>query len=595
MGRSVLVLMFVALLGVILSGCVMLQPELPAAPEASAPPVPVETPAAAAETPEPTAPAAEPPSAVFYNLGDAVVVQEQFPEGNRFRNMPVRLNGVMAVPTKGEGPFPVVVILHGTHPSCPLGDGEADIWPCAPEEEQPNYSGFEYLVRSLAAQGYVALAPNLNAENTFGFGEPRFGQRGSQLLDLHLRSLAEAAAGKSDAFGVDLAGRVDLARLALLGHSRGGELAWYLANALGWPAPDSGYGPVAGVLQIAAASTSADPWQPSAVPFATILAACDGDVMTQDGQFFYEGARLSADQSAWAASVWLERANHNNFNTLLKPDYQPEDRPDCATALEPEAQRGWLAAYTADFLEAVFAAEPAAAAEALARLGLDVTAPAPIELYGLPARVAFLPPAANRRTLWTPADEEELATHRLSGPVVAEDVSPVFCPRGYYTPQQAPDKGACRRHYVTIPGQPALAAVAWERRGAALRFSLPEGAGDLSGYAAITLRAAVDPASPLNAADQPQAFSLRLTDRAGNAAVVSTSPEEPALAFPSGYMKESTVFDTGIFVGRVLLTTLRLPLTLFSGVDLANVAEVALVFDQTDSGSLWLADLEWAK
>lgn len=532
---------------------------------------------------------------MFYNLGDATVVQARFPKGNRFRNMPVRLNGALAAPTEGEGPFPVVVILHGTHVGCPVGAGEADVWPCAPEEEQPNYSGFEYLVRSLAAHGYVALAPNINAEYTVGFGEPTFGQRAKQLLDLHLRGLVEAAAGKSTAFGVDLAGRVDLGRLALFGHSRGGELAWYLVNRLDWPATDSSYGPVAGVLQIAAASSVADPWQPSAVPFATVLASCDGDIMTQDGQFFYEGARLSADQSAWAASVWLERANHNNFNAFLKPDYQPVDRPDCATVLEPEAQRGWLVAYAADFLAAVLAPEPEAAAQALARLGLDVAAPAPTELYGLPARVAFLPPAANRQTLWTPASEEELAIHRLGGQVLAEDVSVVFCPSRYYLPNQAPDKGACRRHYVTVPGQPAFAAVAWERRGAALRFSLPQGAADLSGYAAITLRAAVDPASPLNAADRPQALSLSLTDRAGNVAVVSTSPEEPALAFPTGYMKESGVWEEGIFVGRVVLTTLRLPLALFSGVDLANVAEVALVFDQTDSGSLWLADLEWAR
>ena len=54
------------------------------------------------------------------------------------------------------------------------------------------------------------------------------------------------------------------------------------------------------------------------MPLATILAACDGDVTTQDGQFFYEGARLAPQQTQWATSAWLERANHNHFNQILR-------------------------------------------------------------------------------------------------------------------------------------------------------------------------------------------------------------------------------------------------------------------------------------
>ena len=93
---------------------------------------------------------------------------------------------------------------------------------------------------------------------------------------------------------------------------------------------------------------------------------------------------------------------------------------------------------------------------------------------------------------------------------------------------------------MTVPGQPAHAVVAWEKPGAALRFALPEGAGDLSGYATLSLRAAVDPASPLNAAGSPQAFSVQVTDRAGNSATVQTRPGEPALGFPPGTMQDDS-------------------------------------------------------
>ncbi len=203
----------------------------------TAPPATAAAPVAAPEaTPAPIATPASLPPALEYNLGDATLVQERFPEDSRFRNMPVRLNGVIAVPEGDGGPYPVAVILHGTHPGCPVM-GDIDPWPCAPEEEQPNYRGFGYLASALAAKGYVVLVPNINAENTFGFGEPTPHERLGQLLDLQLQALAEAAAGGENKFGVDLAGRADLHRLALLGHSRGGEAAVALANN-----PDSALG-----------------------------------------------------------------------------------------------------------------------------------------------------------------------------------------------------------------------------------------------------------------------------------------------------------------------------------------------------------------
>ena len=473
-----------------------------------------------------------------------------------------------------------------------------DRWPCDPAVEQRNYSGFAYLASALAAQGYIVLAPNFNAEHTFGFGEPTAGERLAQVLDLHLQSLAEATAGGSNEFGVELAGRADLSRLALLGHSRGGEAAVGLANSPELMAASQGYGPVAGVLLIAGATTFLDPWTRVSAPLATILAACDGDVTDQTGQFFFEGPRLAPDQTEWTTSAWLERANHNAFNSILPGDMiSQRERPDCETLLDGDAQRGWLVDYAGDFLTTLrLAAEDATVVdEAKARLGLDVQSPAPDALYGLPARVAFLAPAANRQTLMIPAAAEEVTTNLLGGAVSAEGVTTHFCPKGFYSANSLPGSEPCRRNYVTVPGQPAHAVVAWEKPGAALRFALPEGAGDLSGYTTLSLRAAVDPASPLNAAGSPQAFSVQLTDRAGNRATVQTRPGEPALGFPPGTMQDDPNMPTGFFTGLVPLTTIRLALGDFAGVDLANIGEIALLFNQTPSGSLFVGDLEWVR
>jgi len=103
----------------------------PAAPPEGALATSASTPTAA---PQATAGAVDLPPAVEYNLGEATIVQERFPEDSRFRNMPVRLNGLIAAPEEG-GPYPVVVIFHGTHPGCPEDEMGVDRWPCDPEVE----------------------------------------------------------------------------------------------------------------------------------------------------------------------------------------------------------------------------------------------------------------------------------------------------------------------------------------------------------------------------------------------------------------------------------------------------------------------------
>jgi hypothetical protein len=345
---------------------------------------------------------------------------------------------------------------------------------------------------------------------------------------------------------------------------------------------------------IAASPAVVDPAAGVSVPLGIILPMCDADLIQQEGQHFYESARLAPEQRAPVTSAFVERANHNFFNSMLGDDpFGRPGRPDCKELLDPEAQQAFLGDYAVDFFATLFG-DAAAAKDAEARLGMDPAMPALAELYGKAARVAVLPGAADRTVLFTPAAPGELTTNRLGGAVKADGVTTFFCEAGYYTPTVRPGTEPCRRVNVVIPGDPALAVVSWEKPGAALKFAVPEGKGDLSGATAIALRAAVDPLSTLNAAGAGQGFSLRLTDGKGQSATVATRPDEPALRFPAGEVEPDALFGQ-LFTGRVPLTTLRAPITAFSGVDLSDIREVALVFDQTATGSLFLADLEWVQ
>lgn len=531
---------------------------------------------------------------VEYDLGDATIVQRGFDADSGFRDMPVRVNGMIAVPEEGEGPFPVVMVLHGTHPGCPVDEADVDRWPCDPEVEQANYAGFAYLLAALAEQGYVALAPNLNAENTFGFGEPVPGERLRQLTDLHMGALAEAASGGAPDFGVDLEGRADPTRLALIGHSRGGEAAVALAGDPQMAAGSEGYGPVAGTLLLAAATAFRDPWASIGVPVATILAGCDGDVTDQSGQFFYEGPRLAPDQAEWVASAFLEGASHNGFNTILPRDMVDQSsREDCRSPLDADRQREWVTAYAGRFLDLLFSDDADVLEEARADLGIAMAEPAPDSVLGLPARVAYLAPADDREPLLVPASAAELTTNLIGGSVTAESLDVRFCPKGFYTLDMEPGTEACRRSTVTIPGQPALAVLTWQSSDAALRLSIPAGKGDVTGASTLRLRAAVDPGSELNAPGMSQALTVQVTDRGGRTASATTRADEPALRCPSGEMRQDEAGGSAFFTGIVPFTDVRIPVSDFEGVDLADLAEVAILMDQTPSGALFVGDIEF--
>lgn len=545
-------------------------------------------PASAPAAPLPTLPVAT----ATYDLGRETLVQPSQPAGSRFTEMPVQLNGVVAAPTEG-GPYPVVTILHGTHPGCPVDANGVDSWPCDAADEQPNYAGFEWLAQQVAARGYVAVVPNINAEYTLGFGEVTPGVRLEQLVDRHLSALSEAAAGGEADFGIELAGRADLDQLALVGHSRGGESAVALARdwAANADAPGS-FGPVDGLLLLAPAVV----FQPTEggvpAPTAIVLPSCDADVVGQDGKGFLESTRLS-DNDQWVTSLWLEGANHNNVNTELGPDaFALEGRPDCDTPLAADEQRSVVGDYAVDFLTAVFSDDAGQVGAALAAMGLDPATPPTGTLYGQPAQSALLLPDSARLPLLTPTSADTLATGEAGVTIRTEGVDLAYCPEGYYTPQMLPEAAACRRAQLTVPGEPAHAIISWDHQPAQLGLSLPADVQDLSGYGALSMRVGVDPLSALNPAWQSQQLAIRLTDASGATATVKVGPDQPALRYPAGLTEDDEYFEGDRFTGRLPLLPVRVPLAQFAGVDLATITDVALVFDQTPSGSLFVADLQ---
>ena len=85
-----------------------------------------------------------------------------------------------------------------------------------------------------------------------------------------------------------------------------------------------------------------------------------------------------------------------------------------------------------------------------------------------------------------------------------------------------------------------------------------------------------------------------MTDGAGKTATATTRANEPALRFPVGEVVEDKLFGD-MFTGRLPLTTVRILMSDLQGVDQTDIREVALVFDQTPTGSLFLGDVAWVQ
>lgn len=512
--------------------------------------------------------------AVPFDLGESMIAQP-WASLEEFRNMPNRLKGLIAVPPTGEN-LPIAIIIHGSHEiGCPSPDGYTATWPC-PGEEIPNYQGFAHLLEALAEHGYVAVSLNANPAYVSAYGQSAPNQRLPLLLDQYLAKIAAATKGEDVGLGVDLTGRVDWKQLVILGHSAGGEdVSWIIDSRADHTAPEqinAGQGPIAAAILQAPSATNPRDIETS-LPLAVLLPACDRDVADLSGLYYYESARLQPQSDNLAVSLYLPGMNHNRFNSLLADEKLGNASSICDGALLPEeAQQGFLADYATHFYDAVLGRN----GENTASVGIDPSQPAPAILFGRNVLTSLALPTDKRWALPLSADGAK-------GVVTGVD-----CGLGYVL---AEDKMETYRLRFNQPGSPGELALAWNGKGGIYSLDLPEGKRNLTGYQTLHLRAVFDPLNTLNEEGQPQSFSLHLTDGEGKTASV-TLKDEPALAFPAGKKGFDDSIKVDTWDNHGILSSIRVPLTSFTGVDLSNIQSIALVFDATDTGAIFVTDLE---
>ncbi len=127
--------------------------------------------------------------------------------------------GLNAPLPAGTARYPVVLILHGRHPTCAVGDYFDPN--CAPADRIASHRGYNYMLDALAKQGYIAISVDAYdiqpSDDVFNYYA-----RGMLVLE-HLLRMDNWDTAGSDPWGGPFQNRIDLSRIAIAGHSRGGE------------------------------------------------------------------------------------------------------------------------------------------------------------------------------------------------------------------------------------------------------------------------------------------------------------------------------------------------------------------------------------
>ena len=218
------------------------------------------------------------------------------------------LNGLVWYP-QGDGPFPIVLIVHGNH--------------AMTEDSDPGYA---YLGEHLASHGYIAVSVDENYLNGMMFIDGGMAEMPLRawLLLKHL----QVWQGWNDNPDNPFYGRVDLAHVALIGHSRGGEAVAAAAQMNESVAPpvsrvasadEFGFG-IEAVVAIAPSDGNTKPsGKLLTIPHSNYLllgGGHDADTFVLYGQAQYNRVRFTDNPDGFKALAYLYQGNHGQFNTV---------------------------------------------------------------------------------------------------------------------------------------------------------------------------------------------------------------------------------------------------------------------------------------
>ncbi len=510
---------------------------------------------------------------------------------------PATTDGI-ETPVSGARPsYPIALFLHGRHRDCDYdGDGPGlfggytDPWdpPCADENRIPSHEGYDYIMERLASHGIFSIsvsAHQIQHDN----GAFNYDARGRLILT-YLDKLRDWNDNGTDPFNGLFAGKLDLNRIALSGHSRGGE-GVVAAQALNqaWPTPHS----IVAVNAIAPTDQDAVSWLMTDAPYFLLMGARDGDVANMQGFRTYDRAFPEGMANRRLKAVaWVYGANHNYFNTAWT---------DAAALGSANPWAGSL-----DDAENVVVAHTMPAAEQRHIARATIVGFFRWHLQGIDAfKKIFtgrLKPAGmeNHHVYWTYQDAERKAVddfeqspldpnkNTLGGPVTGAGFT-TFTER-------------LLNHDGSDYTSPPLRDVQFfhDTRGMKLAWTAPQtyvtefpGGLDVSMYTHLTFRVAKRVTGTPTSGPSVNLF-VSIEDAATNAAEVRTDQFD---MIPHPYQREGGAWWCPDCQNQAQLTGVRIPLSRFKSLNpsLLLTSVVKITIRTEGSGEIGVDDIEFGK
>lgn len=538
-----------------------------------------------------------------YDFGTLVV------EDDAGKAYPIRVLGVVHAPSESDGPYPVILVMHGRHSTCERDSGAGrafelarlshcrDMEPVA--ESIKSYRGHDDVAAILVSHGFVVVSVDTNdvasfdsrrltngalPENVLPNGDDGLKARAQLIMRTldELQRVNERGGGDDNPSLDVLTDSLALNRLGLMGHSRGAEAVTRAPSF----AAETGHWS-AGTYEAIYSIGGTDRWWmpgfvapvvPGPIAYASVLPYCDGDVWDLGNAILHDVAAAAPNHGHVTQLLFLG-ANHNYYNTEWPQDDAEfwGDDPYCASEdnvpgmgsgrLTPADQLRHHQVYLpsffrwhmmgADNLKPLFTG--ASEVPTVACPGAHASCP------GL-LHVSYMPPARDVLMIEDASDESSMTTNDLGQPsTVSGFEMAAFCqPMGGET--------ACGDTFIS--GGAGRLYLAWTGN-ATYRTELSRAAVQEANATHLSFRVGVDAASE----SSPPQIVVAIENAQGATRTVFAGEYSDALFVPPGTVSQ-----------RVVSNQVRIPLQAFA-LEPKDIRAIEILFDGSTPSQVHLSEL----
>lgn len=447
------------------------------------------------------------------------------------------------------GPFPLVVFLHGQQlPSI------------------PGFEGYDYLGSLLASHGFIVAS--IDGRSLL---DSTIKSRGEHIREHLRRFVARNRAGS----GSFLSGKLDMSKVALVGHSRGGDS---VAAAWEWQrvAPDPGY-TITAVIAIAPVQffgrLSAEPSFISHlrdVSYQILHGSHDCDVSDFQGLRQYDrAADIRAVGETPKSMVFIKDSNHNFFNTV----WEEFEGSECGggTVLPGEVARDLAKVYIHSFLQTVVKGNK--------EFRGYLTGETPNPVTGTEVVLDFQAPGSEFKTLDNfeelPGVPHDKLVNSQGGAVATTDL----------TYDEIRLSTAAPYPFNSYRGETYAGWMKWTVPLPSYRSDVtPVGAPNPAVLDHLSFRTGIVFGGSVPNANMT--FHVRLRDAGGTTSTLVSVRDFASIPFPYPALVGGT---------KTVMGAVRIPLAAFTGIDPTAIREVELLFDEVRPGEIVVDDIRFTK